>query len=113
MSLSRRGLALGAGALALLGAGGLAHRFFGHWYRPTPYDDLLHQITDREPAAALGRLVKSDDSPDRLAARLRRSGFRLAERARADASAGRVVEADGWLVPETVVLYARLAAYFS
>jgi hypothetical protein len=111
MRLSRRGFGLGAAALALLGAGGFAYRFLGRWYPPTPYDDLLHQIVDRRPAAALGKLVRiADGAPDRLAARLRQPGFKLAERARADAAADRLMETDGWLVPETVALYAALAA---
>jgi hypothetical protein len=114
MKVSRRGFAFGASVLALLGAGAFIYRHAGRWYAPTPYDDLLHQITDRQPAAALGKLTgMTDTGPDRLAARLRQPGFKLAERARADAAAGRVVEADGWLVPETVALYAALASHFS
>ncbi|HWC63393.1 MAG TPA: hypothetical protein VG501_07210 [Rhizomicrobium sp.] len=111
MRLSRRGFGFGAGILALIGAGGLGYRFSGHWYPPTPYDDLLHQIVDRKPSAALGKLVRIEGSaPEKLAARLRQPGFKLAERSRADAAAGRMTEADGWLVPETVALYAALAA---
>ena len=118
MTVSRRGFAFGAAALALLG-GGFAlnyRRIVRPWYAPTPYDDLLRQIVDRRPAATLGQTVARTlphlDAAA-LAARLRRPGFALAERARGDAAAGRVVEVRGWVVPESVALYAALAAQFT
>jgi hypothetical protein len=116
MRISRRGLGLGAAALAVLGAGAFGYRhIFGPWYAPTPYDDLLHQIVDREPASLLGKAaIKTMPRFDvaALAARLRQPGFALSRRARGDAAAGRVVEAGGWLVPESVALYSALAAQF-
>jgi hypothetical protein len=116
MKLTRRDFGFGAAALAALAAGAFGYRhIFGPWYAPTPYDDLLHQIVDREPAALLGRtVVKTMPRLDvaALAARLRRPGFALSRRARGDAAAGRVVEAGGWVVPETLALYAMLAAQF-
>ena len=48
-----------------------------------------------------------------LAARLRQPGFALSRRARGDAAAGRLVEAGGWVVPESVALYSALAAQFT
>lgn len=118
MTVSRRGVAFGAAALALLG-GGFAlnyRRILGPWYPPTPYDDLLGQIVDRRPAAILGqtaaRTLPHSDAAT-LAARLRQPGFALAERARGDAGTGRVVEVSGWVVPESVALYAALAAQFA
>jgi len=45
-----------------------------------------------------------------LAAKLRQPGFALQKRARGDAAAGRVVEAGGWIVLESVALYSALAA---
>jgi hypothetical protein len=114
MKLSRRSFGVGAGALVLLGAATFAYRHAGRWHAPTPYDDVLNQIVDRDPAATLGKAVTIPEAgAEKLAARLRQPGFRLAERAPADAAAGRTVEADGWLVPETVALYAALAAQFS
>jgi hypothetical protein len=116
MKMTRRDFGLGAAALAALAAGAFGYRhIFGPWYAPTPYDDLLHQIVDREPAALLGRTaIKTMPRLDvaALAARLRQPGFALSRRARGDAAAGRVVEAGGWVVPETVTLYALLAAQF-
>ena len=117
MRLSRRGFAFGAaGAAALLAAATVGYyHVFGGWYEPTPYDDLLHQIVDRRPAATLGRTVTRTMphfNAATLAARLRQPGFDLARRARADARAGRVMEAGGWVVPESVALYSAMAAQF-
>ncbi len=116
MSMSRRDFGLGAAALALVGAAGLGYRhFFGRWYAPTPYDDLLHQITDRRPAAQLGteavRTMPGFEVP-KLAVQLRQPGFTLS-RARDDATAGRLTEVSGWVVPETVALYSALASQFT
>jgi hypothetical protein len=115
MSMSRRDLGIGVGALVLIGGAGLGYRhFFGRWYAPTPYDDLLQQIVDRRPAARLGaeavRAMPGFDTA-KLAARLRQPGFTLS-RAREDAAAGRVTEVSGWMVPETVALYSALASQF-
>jgi hypothetical protein len=116
MRISRRKFGLGAAALAALAAGAFGYRhIFGPWYAPTPYDDLLHQIVDREPAALLGKtVVKTMPGLDvaTLAARLRAPGFALSRRARDDAANGRLAEADGWIVPESVALYSALAAQF-
>jgi hypothetical protein len=109
----KRRLVLG-GAAALL-AGGIAWkaRLFGRHYAPTPYDDLLGQIVDREPAARLGVVVnriRPGLTAPMLAKMLRRSGGNLAARAMRDADQNRLMEVDGWLVPESVGLYAALAA---
>ena len=113
MRISRRGFGLGAAAVAALGILGLGYRqIFARRYPPTPYDDLLHQIVDREPAARLGKSMARADVKA-LAVQLRKPGFALSKRARADAAAGRVTEAGGWIVPETVALYASLAAAFA
>jgi hypothetical protein len=117
MTISRRDLGLGLGALALVGAAAAGYRHFvGRWYAPTPYDDLLHQIVDRRPAARLGQEAVNtmpDFNADKLAARLRQPGFDLKRRTRGDAAAGRMMEVGGWLVPESVALYAALASQFS
>jgi len=117
MKVSRRDLGLGAAALALLSAAGVGYRrYLGPWYAPTAYDDLLHQIVDRRPAAQLGTVAaKTMPGFDvaKLAARLRQPGFGLSRRARDDAADGRVTEVDGWVVPESVALYSALASQFS
>ena len=117
MRISRRDFGLGLGGLIAAGAAALGYRrIFGPWYAPTPYDDLLHQIVDRKAAALLGKsVIKTlpNSDADALAAKLRQPGFALQNRARADAAAGRVIEAGGWIVPETVALYSALAASFA
>jgi hypothetical protein len=116
MTVSRRVVGLGAAALAIVGAGTIGvRRVFGPWYEPTPYDDLLHQIVDREQASLLGKTAAASMprlDVAALAAKLRQPGFRLKDRARGDAAESRVVEAAGWLVPESVALYSALAAQF-
>ena len=117
MKISRRELGIGAAAIALLGAASFGYRqLFGRWYAPTPYDDLLHQIIDRKPAARLGteavQTMPDFDVP-KLAARLRQPGYDLSRRAKSDAAANRVTEVGGWIVPESVALYSALAAQFA
>jgi hypothetical protein len=113
MTVSRRVVGFGAAALAIMGAGTIGvRRIFGPWYAPTPYDDLLHQITDREQASLLGKSAAADMprlDVAALAAKLRQPGFQLKTRARGDGEAGRVKEAGGWIVPETVASYSILA----
>ena len=116
MRVSRRDLGLGAAALALSVAGALGyHRFLGPWYTPTPYDDLLHQIVDRRPAAQLGAVaVKAMPGFEvtKLAAKLRQPGFGLSRRTRDDVAAGRTMEVAGWIVPQSVADYSALASQF-
>jgi hypothetical protein len=116
MKVTRRDLGLGAAALVLVGAGAAGYRrFLGPWYRPTAYDDLLHQIMDRRPAAQLGAVAaKAMPGFDvaKLAAKLRQPGFDLSRRARDDAAVGRVTAVGGWIVPQSVADYSALAAQY-
>ena len=114
MKSSRRDLGLGAAALAVLGGAALGYRrLFGRWYAPTPYDDLLHQIVDRGPAAQLGAMAAK---PCRVSMSpswrpgCASPASACSRRARSDAAAGRVMEVGGWIVPESVALYSALAA---
>jgi len=103
------GLAVATAGLAT----GAAWKFrvFGKHYPRTPYDDLLDQIADREPAILFGQAAaKSSPETARLAADLRRDGRTLAARAAAEPATGRVREVDGWLVPQSVAQYAALTA---
>jgi hypothetical protein len=106
--------ALLAGVAAAGGAAGL-YRFtdlFVKHYPPTPYDDVLAALADREQAAKLGALVPGTPDANALAAKLRVSlkPGGLGAAARADAGAGRVIEVDGWVVPQSVALLSALAA---
>lgn len=102
-----------AGLVVAAAAGGAAWKFrlFRKRYPPTPYDDLLDQIADREPAILFGRTArKSLPGAARLAAALRRDGRTLAARAAAEPDEAEIAEVAGWLVPQSVALYAALAA---
>ena len=110
--MRRRGLLTGMIAIAALAAGAAwKFRLFAKHYPPTPYDDLLSQITDREPAIMFGSAArKSLPSAARLAAELRRDGRILSARAEIEPKENRVTEVAGWIVPQSVALYAALAA---
>ena len=104
---------LGVGLVAALAAGGAAWKFhiFGKYYPPTPYDDLLSQIEDREPAIFFGGAArKSLPAAAELATQLRKDGRSLRDRAKAEPAHDQVAEVAGWIVPQSVALYAALAA---
>ena len=103
------------GGLSALGAVGAAWKFhlFGKHYPPTPYDDLLGQIVDRDAAAKLGAAVLAGQpglTAPAIAAQLRKSSRALSGEAVRDADGGRLREVDGWMLPESLTLYAALAA---
>lgn len=106
------GLAVATAGLAT-GAAWKFHLFVKHYPR-TPYDDLLGQIVDREPAILFGQAAaKSLPNAASLAADLRRDGRTLATRAAAEPATGQIREVDGWLVPQSVAKYGALAALAS
>lgn len=110
--MTRRGILAGLVAV-LAAAGGTAWKFhlFAKHYPPTPYDDLLGQIVDREPAIVFGQAArKSLPGAAQLAVRLRRDHRSLAERATAEPGEAQIAEVAGWVVPQSVALYAALAA---
>lgn len=112
--MRRRGVVGGIVAAAVVAAGGAAWKFhlLAPHYKPTPYDDLLNQITDRAPASLFGRealaTMPGMNAPD--LARLLRNQAGLAALAESDPVQGRVREVAGWVVPESVARYAALAA---
>ena len=113
MKISRRNLGLGTAALVLLGVGAEGYRrYFGPWYAPTPYDDLLNQIADREPARVFGgaALKAMPGSNAASLARVLRGQATLAKAAASDPAQDRVTEVSGWVVPQSVAHYAALAA---
>jgi len=108
----RRRTLLG-GVVALLAAGGAAWKFrlFGKHYPPTPYDDLLGQIVEREPAIAFGAAArKALPAAAQIAATLRKDGRVLGATAQTEPGEGKITEVAGWVVPQSVALYAALAA---
>ena len=112
--MKRRGFLAGMAAAVVVVAGSAAWRLhlFGPHYPPTPYDDLLGQIADREPARIFGQAAL-DAMPGAtvasLARTLRGQGA-LAALAASDPARDRVTEVSGWVVPESVARYAALAA---
>jgi len=112
--MRRRGVLGGVVVAMVAAAGGAAWRFhlFGPHYPPTPYDDLLNQITDRAPARVVGgAALKTMPGANAasLAGMLRGQGS-LAAAAASDPAKDRVTEVSGWVVPESVARYAALAA---
>lgn len=112
--MKRRTVIGGVAAAGALLAGGL-YRFtnlFVKHYPPTPYDDLLDKLTDREQAARLGAKTAGTFDVASRAAVLRASlhDQSLGAAAAADIAAGRLVEVDGWMLPQTVAWLSALAA---
>jgi hypothetical protein len=112
--MKRRTLIASVAAAGAAVAAGL-YRFtdlFVKHYPPTPYDDVLASLVDREEAARLGALVGNAPAPAVLAARLRSilKPNGLAAAVQSDIAAGRLAEVNGWVVPESVALLSALAA---
>lgn len=112
--MKRRNLIAGLGAAGAAVAAGL-YRFtdlFVKHYAATPYDDVLAMLADREQAARIGAFVSAAPEPQALAARLRallkQDG--LTGAVKADLAADRLVEVDGWLLPQSLALLSALAA---
>jgi hypothetical protein len=104
------GIAVAAGAL-----GYEAWRAFGKHYPPTPYDDLLDLLSDREAAKRVGATFLQDHAdftpPDAVAALRRRIGHRpLASVLEDETTHGELTEAGHWLVPQTLAGLCALAA---
>ena len=116
MKLSRRDTFIAAGGgVALIAAGVTGHFLLRKRHGPTPYDDLLALLDDRDAAAQMGETVLAEVEefdPKTLSDDLRtRIGKRpLAAVLAEDVADGRVVEAGGWVLPETLGLLCALAA---
>ena len=113
--MNRRSVMAGLTAIVAAAAGGVAWKLhiFKKRYAPTPYDDLLNQIVDRDAASRLGAAVvqtRPDLNAQNLVQMLRQPANSLSWRAWRDAGQNRLIEAGGWIVPESVGLYSALAA---
>jgi hypothetical protein len=109
---------MGALALAVVAAWEAPKVFpklFARRYPPSPFDDLLALLPDRENAV---RLAAALDGGRRkidarsTAAKLRRTvgGHSLAAVIADDLAENRLVEAQGWLIPESLAELCALAA---
>ena len=115
--MRRRDVAAAVLAAAAAVSAGL-YRFtdlFVKHYAPTPYDDLLARLVDREEAAKLGAHVLGSFDTIGLATRLRAALGKgdLTAAAGADIAAGRLVDVEGWVLPETVARLSSLAAMYN
>ena len=110
-----------ASLCALLGlgiAGTLIYegpRLLERRYPRTKYDDLLDQLPDRESAAKLGHAVLAGEprfDAKRAADALRHGAGHgsLSRALAADVVQGRMVEVQGWVLPDSLVLVAAIAA---
>jgi hypothetical protein len=112
--MKRRDVIAGVAAMGVALAAGV-YRFtdlIEKHYLPTPYDDLLGKLTDRKQAAKLGAKVSGGFDMQSQVARLRAvlQSHSLTEAADADIAASRMVEIDGWVLPQTVAWLSALAA---
>ena len=116
--VSRRTMVVGGGVAATLFAAALGltlPRLFGHRYAPTPYDDILAQLVDRDEAARVGAAVRiaEPNFNAKAVARELRQRFEqrnIAEVSDADIREGRMAEVSGWVLPESLVQLCTLAA---
>jgi len=116
--ISRRTMVAGGGIAAALGAAALGltlPRLLRRRYAPTAYDDLLSQLVDRDAAMRVGQAVRENLSSfnEAKAARELRQRFEqrnLAEVMDADVAEGRIAEAGGWVVPQSLAELCALAA---
>jgi hypothetical protein len=120
--IARRPVLSSLGALFGLGiAGSLIYegpRLLGRRYPHTKYDDLLDQLPDRESAAKLGRVALADEpqfDPKSAADALRHGAANgsLPRAIAADVAQGRLVEVQGWVLPESLVRVSSIAAKMS
>ena len=116
--VSRRTMVAGGGIAAALFATALGltlPRWLGGRYAPTPYNDLLASLVDRDAAARIGAVARASlpTFSARAAARELRQRFErrnLAEVIDADIKQGRLAEVDGWVLPDSLAQLCTLAA---
>ncbi len=104
-----------AGIAALAGIGWRTRSLFVKHYPPSPYDDVLSHLRDRDAAARIGQeVLKSMQNLEPSAAantvRARLGHQSLSEAVTDDVLSGRLVDAQGWILPETLALLGALAA---
>lgn len=116
LKITRRNALIAGGGVAVVAAAGVGGRLIlRKRYAPSPYDDLLEQLEDRDAAAQIGETVLAEveefdprEMADQLRARIGKRS--LATAIEEDATTGRLVEAGGWVMPETLGLICALAA---
>jgi hypothetical protein len=115
-TFTRRAIVIGVAAIAAAGVAVVeGPRLLRKRHAPSPYDDLLALLDDRDACAQIGETVlagKASFNANAVAADLRKrlDGSKLSDVAAAEAAAGRVVETANWVFPETLALLCALAA---
>ena len=110
-----KGLA-GAAGLAVVGAALVeAPKFFARHYPPSPYDDLLTQLPDRDSAARIGAAYLAGNRKfDATAAagdlRGRLASHSLTAVLENELAEAHMAEARGWVLPETLLALCALAS---
>jgi len=118
MSMNRRSIFFAGASCAALAAGAIAYeswRLFARHYPPTPYDDLLSLLSNRDSARRLGAAFLSEHT--NFTARYAANALRkhigdqpLPTVLEREISAGSLTEVGHWLVPETLAGLCALAA---
>jgi hypothetical protein len=110
-----------SGILAALGiaiVGGVAYeapQLSRRRYKPSPFDDLLAKLPDRDNAGRIGAAVVAETSAFNAESTARVLRARLAATPLADAMSAdfiqnRMIEVRGWILPETLADLCALAA---
>jgi hypothetical protein len=119
VQITRRPLLMslaGAAGLAVAGAALFEARgLFAPHHPPSPYDDLLAQLPDRDSAARIGAAYLSGHRAFDAAGAARELRKRFASHSLAavlenDLSEAHMAEAHGWVLPETLLALCALAA---
>ncbi|HEY4114932.1 MAG TPA: hypothetical protein VGM17_12830 [Rhizomicrobium sp.] len=103
------------GAVVVAGIGYEASHLIGKHYPPTPYDDLLALLPDREAAKAVGTAFLKDhpDFTAKAAAAVLRKHIgkqKLDAVLQREIASGALTEAGHWVVPQTLAGLCALAA---
>jgi len=109
------GAAAGIAVLAAAAAGYEGWRNLAKHYPPTPYDDLLSLLPDREAAKQVGRAFLAANSgflPAHAAGALRQhiAGRSLSTVLPDEIARGEIIETGHWLLPQTLVGLCALTA---
>ncbi len=113
---TRRKIVIGAGGAVVLAAAAFeGSRLLRKHHNPTDFDDLLSRLDDRDADAQIGKavLANADEFDAKSIAailRARLKGATLTQVVSGDAMEGRLLEARGWVIPETLGQLCALSA---
>lgn len=118
--ISRRSVLAGAAVIVVAAGAAVIEgpKLLRPRHAPSPYDDLLDLLDNRDAAAQIGEAVlagKPDFDIAKTAGdlRVRLKGKKLADVVAEEAAAHRVVEVGGWVMPKALAQLCALAAKVS